>query len=250
MFLICASSRTVVQTPEGLRSDSAERRDDLWAVHHLRGRRGGSAHPGVLWHDHRWRRMAGEWINLQVKSHIKKQDMISCVLWPWPSLLWLLWICCDTAGFPPTPEWKAGILQELEELHGWLREHEWWVLARWEAPVFYSKSPLSLFYSVSSQLTHIQLFQVSPTSIKSQILDTMSCVWTWGTTGSRRTLSTTSWPSQSPEHVIRSTSERTVERQVGGTAEDQFDIVLFIYLLLLLIIRREKWYHSCLWGKY
>ncbi|MEQ2173985.1 hypothetical protein GOODEAATRI_003165 [Goodea atripinnis] len=38
--------------------------------------------------------------------------------------------CCDThespylSGFPQAPEWKAGILQELEELHRWLREHE------------------------------------------------------------------------------------------------------------------------------
>lgn len=31
---------------------------------------------------------------------------------------------CSSAGFPQTPEWEAGILQELEELHSRLWEHE------------------------------------------------------------------------------------------------------------------------------
>lgn len=31
---------------------------------------------------------------------------------------------CFSAGFPQTPEWEAGILQELEELHSRLWEHE------------------------------------------------------------------------------------------------------------------------------
>lgn len=54
------SSWTDVRSPPGLRSDSVEWGDHLWSVHRLHRRRGEPARSGLLWHDHRWRRMVGE----------------------------------------------------------------------------------------------------------------------------------------------------------------------------------------------
>lgn len=115
-----------VPTTPRLCSAPAEWREDFWSVQNLCGRRRRPVAPGLLWHDHRWWRMAGKrdatcWPPVY-DSHLFKYNHRACGTL-------FIWIVCEAAvthqtqnfsDFPQTPEWKAGILPELEELHCWI----------------------------------------------------------------------------------------------------------------------------------
>lgn len=50
--------------------------------------------------------------------------LTDCSLWSLQPLISSLIQIIPPAGFSPTAGWKAGLLQELEELHGRLWQHE------------------------------------------------------------------------------------------------------------------------------